>query len=332
VHSDLGVEYYRQRSSVPGTLIVTEATFIDARAGGYANAPGIYNDEQVAAWKKIVDAVHANGSYIYLQLWALGRAAIPAQLAKEGADFPYVSSGDMQLEGKDRAPRPLSETEISEYVSWYGRAAKLAVEGAGFDGVEIHGANGYLVDQFIQDVTNNRIDRYGGSILNRARFPLEVIASVVRAVGPSKTGIRLSPWERYQGMRMADPVPTFSYLIEQIAQQYPDFAYIHLTEERAAVGYEEKAVTKTESLDFARKIWKPRPMLLAGGYTPENALERAREGEQNGENLVIAFGRHFIANPDLPSRIRNNIALNPYDRDTFYLPQSPKGYTEYPFA
>jgi len=209
---------------------------------------------------------------------------------------------------------------------------KMAVQGAGFDGVEIHGANGYLVDQFTQDTANNRTDEYGGSIENRSRFALEVVQSVVDAVGQSKVGIRFSPWERFQGMRMKNPVPTFSYLLSRFAELHPDLAYVHLVEPRAARGNDGIVLPAYESLDFARKIWAPRPMLIAGGYTPEDALERSKEGEVNGENLVITFGRAFIANPDLPLRIRKAIPLNPYNRDTFYLPKSAVGYVDYPFA
>ncbi|KZV80859.1 FMN-linked oxidoreductase [Exidia glandulosa HHB12029] len=324
VHTDMAVEYYRQRSSVPGTMLISEATFIDARAGGYVNAPGIWTDAQVAAWKKITDVVHANGSFIYMQLWALGRTANEAVLQAEVPDADIVSSGNIKLDDEHVQPRPLTVAEIDNYVNWYARAAKNAVHGAGFDGVEIHGAAGYLVDQFIQDTVNNRTDEYGGSIENRLRFPLRVVDAVVAAVGAEHTGIRLSPWGRFQGMREKNPVPTFSKLIEELKQR--ELAYLHLVEPRLDWDGSDG------DLDWAHAIWKPRPLVLACGYTPTTAIETAQKAADNGEQVIIAFGRNFISNPDLPLRIQRNLALTPYDRDTFYTVKSPKGYTDYLFA
>ena len=216
VHGDLAVKYYNQRSREPGTLLITEATFIAPRAGGLGNVPGIWNQEQIAAWKKVrptrpvvvhpcidifeiqvTDTVHANGSYIFAQLWTLGRAATPSILQQEG-DFPYVSASNIPLPGSTDIPRPLTEQEIQEYVVDFAQAAKNAVE-AGFDGVEIHGANGYLIDQFLQDVSNDRTDAYGGTVEKRSRFALEVVNAVTKAIGTKKTAIRLSPWNDYQG-------------------------------------------------------------------------------------------------------------------------------------
>ncbi|KZV90719.1 FMN-linked oxidoreductase [Exidia glandulosa HHB12029] len=322
VPSDLSVEYYRQRSSVPGTLLVTEGTIIAPSAGGIPFVPGIWSFEQLAAWKKVVAAVHENKSFIFLQLWAVGRVADKDLLENEGVTTGVVSSGDVALDDTHPRPRPLSKAEIDEYVSWFVRGAKNAVEGAGFDGVEVHGANGYLVDQFIQDATNNRTDSYGGSIENRAQFPLEIIAALSDAIGASRVAIRLSPWGRFQGMRMDDPVPQFSYLVRTLAERRPDLAYIHATAPDSG----------PETLDFIRKIWSPRPMVVCGGYTPESALETAEEASKNGENLCIAFARHFLANPDLPKRIQERLPLNPYDESTFYAPGFPQGYIDYPPA
>ncbi|KZV90710.1 FMN-linked oxidoreductase [Exidia glandulosa HHB12029] len=322
VPSDLSVEYYRQRSSVPGTLLITEGTIIAPSAGGIPFVPGIWNSEQIAAWKKVVDAVHDNKSFVFLQLWAVGRVADKDLLEHEGVTTGVVSSGDVAPDEKHPQPRPLSNTEIDEYVSWFVRGAKNAVEKAGFDGVEVHGANGYLVDQFIQDVTNNRTDEYGGSIENRARFPLEIIAALSDAIGASRVAIRLSPWGRFQGMRMDDPVPQFSFIVRTLAERHPDLACIHAT----------APDSEPETLDFMRKIWSPRPMVVCGGYTPESALAAAEEAAKNGENLFIAFARHFLANPDLPKRIQKCLPLNPYDEPTFYAPGFPQGYIDYPFA
>ncbi|KAJ7117178.1 NADH oxidase family-domain-containing protein [Mycena epipterygia] len=198
-------EYYTQRASKPGTLLITESTFIAARAGGSAHVPGIWSPEQIAAWKVVTESVHAKGSFVFMQLWALGRSANSEYLATQDPTFPYVSASDVQQTGKDKPPRPLTVSEIKEYAGLYAQAAKNAVE-AGCDGVEIHSANGYLPDQFLQDVTNKRTDDYGGSIENRARFVLEILGAVVSAIGAEKTAIRFSPWSPFQGMGMADPV------------------------------------------------------------------------------------------------------------------------------
>ncbi|KAF8500707.1 hypothetical protein BU17DRAFT_102383 [Hysterangium stoloniferum] len=177
---------------------------------------------------QVTDAVHANGSFIYAQLWALGRAA-DTQVLKRDNDLPYVSSSPKPLTGRAEVPRALTEPEIMEYVHAFATAAENAIA-AGFDGVEVHGANGYLVDQFLQDVVNARTDEYGGSIENRSRFGLEVLQAIFSAVGQDRVGIRLSPWNLYQDMRMAYPFPQFTHFITSIRDAYPDFAYIHLTE------------------------------------------------------------------------------------------------------
>ncbi|KII86958.1 hypothetical protein PLICRDRAFT_114056 [Plicaturopsis crispa FD-325 SS-3] len=329
VHAgDLPREYYEQRASTPGTLLISEATFIAPQAGGYPNVPGIWNDDQIAGWKKITDAVHAKGSYIYLQLWALGRAGVPDVLTKEGP-YPHVSASDVPFKGNANVPRPLTIPEIKEYVQLYATAASNAVHKAGFDGVEVHGANGYLIDQFFQDVTNHRTDEYGGSVENRARFGLEVLEAVVKAVGAKKTGIRLSPWNRFQGMRMADPKPTFKYITTRISELFPDLAFLHVVSPRVDGLDVLDVLAEGENNDFIEEIWKPRVYISAGGYSRESAL---KEAEEKGN--LIAFGRKFLANPDLPLRLKKDLPLNEGDRATYYVYGStdPKGYTDYPFA
>ncbi|KAF7419211.1 hypothetical protein PC9H_001797 [Pleurotus ostreatus] len=320
-------EYYVQRGSVPGTLLVTEATPVAAKAGGYRNIPGIWSDEQIRAWKKITDAVHAEGSFIFMQLWGMGRAADASFLAEQGLD--YVSSSPIALsDRKDSpAPRPLSVPEIQEYIELYGQAAYNAVHLAGFDGVEVHGANGYLVDQFLQDVSNHRTDDYGGSIEKRARFGLEVIDSIVKRVGARKAAIRLSPWTTIQGMGMADPIPTFSYFVKTLRERHPGLAYLHVVEPRAngVVTVEKK---EGQSNDFIREIWAPKVLISAGGYDRNLAIQMA---DEKGD--VIAFGRFFISNPDLPLRLKNGWPVEKGDRKKYYRPGStdPDGYTSYPF-
>ncbi|KAK4945949.1 hypothetical protein LTR66_014346 [Elasticomyces elasticus] len=318
-------EYYTQRACVPGTLIITEATFISSRAGGFPNVPGIFTDEQVAAWKDIVDGVHKAGGYIWLQLWALGRTAMPKVLAAEGNEL--VSSSAEPMSDNSPRPRPLEEGEIQAFISDYASAAKRAVEGAGFDGVEIHGANGYLIDQFTQDMCNKRTDKWGGSIENRSRFGLEVSKAVVDAVGAEKVGIRLSPWSPFQGMRMEDPIPQFSHLIKGLKDL--KLAYIHLVESRISGNAD---VESTDKIQFAVDIWDNQsPVLMVGGFKPDSA-QRAVDEEFKDRDVAIVFGRYFISNPDLAFRIEKGIELEKYDRETFYKPKSKDGYLDYPYS
>ncbi|KIK70211.1 hypothetical protein GYMLUDRAFT_34701 [Collybiopsis luxurians FD-317 M1] len=328
-------EHYAQRGSVPGTLLITEATLITDRAGGYAHVPGIWSDEQIARWKEITEAVHANGSYIYLQLWALGRTAVPGG-PETKPDFPYdhVSASNIPMTPDDpKKPRPLTIDEIKEYPQWFATAARNAVERAGFDGVEIHGANGYLLDQFFQDVSNDRTDEYGGSVENRVRFPLEVVDAVVKAVGPERTAFRISPWSAFRGMRMKDPRPTYRYFVQELQKAHPKLSYLHVVEPRIDGYVDREELPEWESNDFIREVWKQegnsRWFISAGGHNRADAIQTVEE-----KGGLIAFGRIFIANPDLPYRLEHDIPLNKADRSTFYVPDGsgPEGYTDYPFA
>ncbi|KAF8957177.1 hypothetical protein BDZ97DRAFT_1737829 [Flammula alnicola] len=313
--------YYSQRSSRPGSLVITEATFISPQAGGYDNVPGIWSDAQIAAWKEITDAVHANGSYIYLQMWALGRTATPSVLKEDG--FKLVAPSPIPIGEKYETPRALTIPEIHDYVQQYAKAAKNAVEGAGFDGVEVHCANGYLLDQFLQDVSNHRTDEYGGSVEGRSKFALQVVDAVVKAVGQERTAIRISPWGTYQNMKMKDPKPQFSHFIGSVGAAYPNISYVHAVE--------PDTPSEVESNDFIRNIWAPRPLITCGNYTRETAIERA---DTKGD--LIAFGKHYISNPDLATRLQKNIPLAPFIVKTFYTPGDVEGtevgYIDYPFA
>ncbi len=318
-------EYYAQRASVPGTLLITEATLISPRAAGYANVPGIWSKEQIATWKRVTKAVHERGSYIYLQLWALGRTANPEVLAAEGG-YDVVSSSPTPMDSDHAEPKEMSVKEIKGFVEDYAQAARNSIE-AGFDGVEIHGANGYLVDQFTQDVCNLRTDDYGGSIENRSKFGLEVAKAVVDAVGADKTGIRLSPFSKFQGMHMEKPIPQFSHLIEGLKKL--KLAYIHLVESRISGNAD---VEQTEKVDFAIDIWgKTSPVMIAGGFRPDSAKKAVNE-EYKDHDIAVVFGRYFISNPDLPFRLEHNIDLAKYNRRTFYKAKSRDGYTDYPFS
>ncbi|KAJ7052272.1 hypothetical protein C8F01DRAFT_1090745 [Mycena amicta] len=317
-------EYYEQRASAGG-LVITEGTFPALSAAGLLNVPGIWSDEQIAAWKKVADRVHAKGGRIVMQFYGSGRVATPEGLAAD--NIPFVSPSNVPLTGR-ATPRPFTVAELKEYAELEATAASNAVHKAGFDGVEVHWANGYLLNQFLHD-SNNRTDEYGGPLVeNRARFPLEVVDAVAKAVGQERTGVRVSPWGTFQDMYMEDPRPIHSYAITQLRDRFPDLAYLHVVEPRAD-GAESQNVRAGASNDFIREIWGTRPLISAGGWTRETALAVA---EEKGD--IVAFARAFIANPDLPYRLLNDIKLTVGDRAYYYVFGStdPKGYTDYPIA
>lgn len=318
-------EYYKQRASVPGSMIITEGTFISPQAGGFANVPGIWDEAQISAWREITDAVHENGSFIVCQLWAIGRAAKADILAKTGNKV--TSASDLPIDDQSATPSPLSEEGIQSFIADYAKASRNAMS-AGFDAVEIHGANGYLCDQFLQDVSNKRTDRWGGSIGNRARFGFEVAKAVAAEIGADRTGYRVSPWSPFQAMKMEDPIPQFSYLAQQLGGL--NLAYLHIVQAR--ISGAETLEVETESVDFLLDIWKGTSgvAILAGGFTPESGAETAEKYKD--VPVAVAFGRSFLSNPDLPYRIQNSVGLNAYNRATFYTPESPVGYIDYPFS
>jgi len=333
-HTDLAVEHYSARASIPGTLIISEATFIAHKASGDRfHSPGIWSDEQVAAWKSVTDAVHAKGSFMHLQLWALGRTALPKQLKKEDPSFEYVSAGSVPLHANidnpedtspPATPRPLTKAEIAEYVQLYATAARNAIERAGFDAVEIHGANGFLIDQFLKEMSNNRTDEYNGSAENRARFALEVVEAVTAAVGEERVGIRLSPWLTLYDVPGGNPIPTYSYFVSELRKRHPNFGYLHVIEPRVSGTGDRTDAGEAESNDFLRAIWKDKPWIAAGGFNRDIAIKHA---DERGE--LVAFGRHYTSNPDLPIRLQKNIPLTPYNREVFYVDESPVGYIDY---
>ncbi|KAL2287168.1 hypothetical protein FJTKL_06163 [Diaporthe vaccinii] len=315
------MKYLPKRASVPGTLLITEGVLISPEDGGHANAPGIYNQRQIDAWKEITDVVHAKGSYIFCQLWALGRDVYADVAAAEGIEI--VSSGTIGLD-EERRPTPLAIGEIQARVRNYATAAKNAIA-AGFDGVELHGANGYLIDQFLSDRTNNREDEYGGSVENRSCFAVEAVRAVSDAVGPERTGVRLSPWSNYNNMRMADPIPQLTDVIRKVNQL--GIAYVHLIESRVDGNVDAEG---SESLSFAFEQFDG-PVLVAGGFTPGLA-KQVVDQDFPKKDIVVMFGRYFISTPDLPFRIREGLMPNPYNRETFYAPKTKSGYIDYPFS
>lgn len=345
--ADMVAEHYAQRCSEPGGLIIAEANIIAPEHGGVAHMPGIYNSAQIAAWKKIVDAVHAKGCYIFAQLISIGRVANADLLRQEGnwpvissspTPYPSASQAEQQQEETNKPgpplPHPLTPSEIHSTIHLFTQAARNAIFLAGFDGIECHGANGYLIDQFTQSVCNNhRRDEYGGnSIPNRARFALELTSSLISAVGNSRVGFRLSPFSTFQGMKMqphTELMEQFGYLVGKLKEQ--KLAYLHLVESRVVNNVD---CEKQESILPFLEIWaKTSPVLVAGGFTPESARE-AVDAEYDAEkfDVAVVFGRHYIANPDLPFRIRHGLKLNPYDRSTFYTPERVEGYLDCPFS
>ncbi|KAI7902616.1 uncharacterized protein BX663DRAFT_509872 [Cokeromyces recurvatus] len=324
VPTDLMAEYYEQRAT-DGGLLLTEACFITFKAGSYPRAPGIYTKEQIAGWKKVTDRVHAKGGVIFLQLWHIGRAAMSAHIGEQPVSASDIPISGVNLLGlPQEKPRALTIPEIKSLIQDYRQAALNAME-AGFDGVEIHSANGYLLDQFINTSSNKRTDMYGGSIENRCRLPLEVVDAVVETIGAERTAIRFSPWSGFQDMEDATPYETWGYLVKSLQEKHSNLAFLDFIEPRAdftADSYDNKS----DTLDPFRKAWKG-PFISAGGYT-YNTQAAFDTAEKTGN--MIGFGRLFISNPDLVERLRHGWPLNKYDRSTFYT-HDAKGYTDYPF-
>jgi N-ethylmaleimide reductase len=331
IPGDLMLKYYSQRAS-HGGLIVSEGTSISVAGGGWFGAPGLYSDEQVAGWKRITDAVHANHGYMFSQLWHTGRAA---HVDSTNGATPVSSSvnpdywQDATL--KESTPngwlqpsphRALEIREIPGIVEDYRKAAERAKAG-GFDGVELHAGNGYLPDQFLQDGINKRTDMYGGSIENRSRFLLEVVEALVSVWGGNRVAVRIAPSGTWNGVSDSDPVTLFDYVAMQLNRF--GLAYLHIIEPRIkgnvliAEGQGHIASARLRKI-FMGKI------IAAGGFEPDTAEAAVRQGDAD----LVAFGRHFLANPDLPKRIRLGLPLNAYDRDTFYTFDA-RGYTDYPF-
>ncbi|KAJ5799256.1 uncharacterized protein N7518_001324 [Penicillium psychrosexuale] len=319
-------EYYAQRASDPGALLITEATNICPNSVGEAHIPGIWSKTQCEAWREVVSQVHAKECYIFCQIYATGRSADPELLASRG--FEQVSSSAVAAEPGCQPPRALDEEEIQKYVSDYAQAARNAIE-VGFDGVEIHGANGYLIDQFTQASCNQRTDEWGGDIPNRARFALQVTMAVINAIGPDRVGMKLSPWSQYSGMGiMGDLVPQFEYLILQLRQL--GIAYLHLANSR----WLDQMTTHPDPnhLTFV-KVWgRSLPVILAGGYDATSAPEVIEMVYADYDNVAIGFGRYFTSTPDLPFRMKNGIALQKYDRSSFYTCLTKTGYLDYPYS
>ncbi len=323
IPNELMAEHYAQRASAG--LIIAEATNISPTAAGWLNSPGIYNDAQVKGWQKVTKAVHNQGGRIYLQLWHCGRASHP-DFQPQGA-IPVSSSAIAAVGEAHTAsgkkpypvPRALETSEIPALVQDYVAATRRAQE-AGFDGVEIHSANGYLLDQFLRDGVNQRTDQYGGSVANRSRLLLEVTAAVVKAWSADRVGVRLSPTGGFNDIRDSDPIATFT----TVARSLNDFnlAYLHIME---ALPGHMLAGPGERVTPHIRQAYQGT-LMINGGYDGLTG-EAAIAGQ---EANLIAYGVPFLTNPDLTERIKHNAPLNPPDFDTFYTPGA-KGYTDYPF-
>ncbi|MEM1137041.1 MAG: alkene reductase [Bacteroidota bacterium] len=324
IPSDLMATYYGQRAGAG--LIITEGTAPSPNGLGYPRIPGAFSEEQIAGWKKITEAVHKGGAKIFLQIMHVGRVGHPANLpsgAELVAPSPIAVSGEMYTDTKGLQPHPepreMTKEDISHTISEYVDTAKNAIA-AGFDGVEIHGANGYLIEQFINTASNKRNDEYGGNVENRARFAIEVASAIVKAIGAERTGIRLSPYGVFNDMAVYEELDaTYEYLAKELKKL--ELTYIHLVDHTAMGAPEVPQSIKEKVRDAFRGT-----IIISGGYDGE----KAEKDLAAGLGHLVAFGRPYLANPDLPERLKQNAELNNPDFDTFYTP-GEKGYTDYPF-
>ncbi|WP_346796163.1 alkene reductase [Halomonas sp. Bachu 37] len=327
VPTAMNAEYYRQRAGAG--LIIAEATQISPQGKGYAFTPGIHSDAQVEGWQKVTSAVHDEGGRIYLQLWHVGRIShpdlqpdnalpvAPSAIKPEGAKtFVSADSGMVDIP----TPRALELGELPQIVAQYRQAAENAKR-AGFDGVEVHAANGYLLDQFLRTGSNQRDDAYGGSLENRLRLPLEVVQAVVDVWGTERVGVRVTPTGSFNAMEDADPVETFGTFARKLDEL--GIAFIEVVEDSFQGNHENG---RPESVIDAIRDNFSRHYIGNGKYSADEARQRIESGKTD----LVSFGRPFIANPDLPERFRRNAPLNEWDESTFYGGDE-RGYIDYPF-
>ena len=329
VPGDLMRIYYEQRAS-EGGMLISEATNISLTSRGWLGAPGLYSDDQVKGWQAVTAAVKGKGGHMIAQLWHTGRSS---HIAMTGGAQPVTASINesywkdpshlVSIPGgwaQSSPHRALTVSEIAEIVRDYRKAAERAMD-AGFEGVELHAANGYLMDQFLQDGSNHRTDEYGGSLENRFRFLSEVLSALISAIGSDRVAVRLGPGGTWNGISDSDPVTLFSYVAEQLNQF--DLAYLHLIEPRVGGSITTHPEKGTAAAQQLRPIFKGK-LISAGGFEPETAETAIEEGLVD----AVAFGRYFVSNPDLVHRIRQHLPLSEYDRDTFYTFDA-RGYTDY---
>lgn len=315
VPNPLAATYYAQRAGAG--LIISEGTQVSPQGVGYIRTPGIHSEAQVAGWRKVTDAVHAAGGRIFLQLWHVGRVSHPDFHQGELPVAPSAINPEADVytplgPKKTVTPRALTAAELHGIVEQFRQGAENA-KAAGFDGVEVHGANGYLLDQFIRDGANRRTDAYGGSAQNRARLPLEVTDAVIGVWGRERVGYRISPNSPFGAMSDSDPAATFSYLAGQLSERR--IGYLHVIDPVA----DASRLSPLLRQKFAGSY------IVNGGFAAETAEAAIRSGETD----LVAFGASFLANPDLPERFRKRAPLNQPDTTTFYQGEA-KGYTDYP--
>jgi N-ethylmaleimide reductase len=332
IPGDMMVQYYSDRAS-DGGLIISEATNISLTAQGWYGPPGIYTDQQIEGWEKILKAVHAKGGHMFSQLWHTGRSS---HSDNQDGNTPVSASVDpsywedlshlVSAPGRWVQPSPHRALDISEIpgiVEDYRKAAARA-KTAGFDGVELHAANGYLPDQFLQDGSNKRTDSYGGSIENRSRFLLEVVEAITSVWGGGRVAVRIAPAGTWNHMRDSNPTALFTYVAQQLNRF--GLAYLHIIEPRVKGNVTIDEGQGPIAAGQLRRVFEGK-IVAAGGFEPDTA----EAAIANGVADAVAFGRHFVANPDLPLRIEEGVALTRYDRNTFYTFDSV-GYNDYPFA
>ncbi len=327
--NEMMAAYYAQRAS-QGGLIIAEASQVSADGRGAPCTPGSHTPAQVAGWKLVTEAVHAKGGSIYLQLWHMGRLSHSSHQPDGGIPIaPSAVAANVEVTTPDfervaaPTPRALETDEIPGLIERYVHAARCAME-AGFDGVEIHAANGYLLEQFLQTRTNQRTDDYGGSIENRCRLVLEITQAISAVWGADRVGIRLSPFGIANDSGEDEPMPLYSHLIKELDGF--GLAYLHLLEPRAS-GAGQRDVDHQDvpsAAELFRSMWHGG-LIAAGTFNGDSANAMLAKGDAD----AIAFGRFFISNPDLPERLRQGAALTPYNRATFYS-RGPEGYTDYP--
>jgi N-ethylmaleimide reductase len=330
VPNDLMVDYYTQRAS-KGGLIIGEATTISTSARGWLGAPGLYSDEQVDGWKTITTAVHAKKGYMFAQLWHTGRSShvsvtggaepVSASINADYWNNPSILTSTPSGWVQPSPHRALKLIEIAGIIDDYRKAAARAKE-AGFDGVELHAANGYLVDQFLQNGSNKRTDGYGGSVANRARLLLEIVDAITSVWGVDRVAVRIGPDGKWNGMSDSDAKALFTYVATHLNRF--GLAYLHIVEPRVMGNVVVAQGQGPIAAEYLRTVYTGK-IIAAGGFEPDTAETILAKGDAD----LVAFGRYFVSNPDLPIRIKQRWPLSAYDRDTFYTFDA-RGYIDYP--
>ncbi len=324
VPNDLLVEYYTQRASAG--LIITECAPVSQAGNSFLGCAGIYTQEQVEGWKKVVKAVHEKGTKIFLQIWHAGRAAHPSQTGEPNlSPSPAAIRGNLRKNLPHAKPKEMTKDDIKIVLDQF-RQGTLNAKEAGFDGIELVGSGGYLVDQFLRDSGNQRTDEYGGSVENRCRFPLEIMDILVEVFGAKRVGIKLTPVGRFQDMYDSDPIKTYGYFFKELDKR--GVGYIHLMEPDEFYSDPTAYGKGSEQIQEVCKTFRPLfsgTIIINNNLTPESAAKAIKEGYAD----LAAFGRYYIANPDFVERVENNWPFAEPDPTTFYV-GGAKGYTDYP--